>query len=89
MLVLTRRADESIVVGSSDCLEQLLRVTVVEIIRGKVRLGFEAADGVAVHRSEVWEKIRDGTSPKLAIAAAGLPAAPATTLLVQPRLEIV
>jgi carbon storage regulator CsrA len=89
MLVLTRRADESIVVGSSDCVEQMLKVTVVEIIRGKVRLGFEAADGVAVHRSEVWEKIRNGTAPNLAIAAAGLPAAPGSTLLVQPGLEIV
>ena len=87
MLVLTRRADESIVVGDSDCAEQLLKVTVVEIIRGKVRLGFEAADGVAVHRSEVWENIRNGHAPKLAVAAAGLPAAPAGT--VQPRLEIV
>ena len=87
MLVLTRRADECIVVGDRDCAAQLLKVTVVEIIRGKVRLGFEAADGVAVHRSEVWEKIRNGMAPKRAVQTL-LPVAPASALLVQPRLEI-
>ena len=65
MLVLSRRANECVVVGTSGCMDQTLKVTVVEVIRGRVRLGFEAADGVAVHRWEVWEKIRKGgaTSP--------------------------
>ena len=45
------------VVGDADRMDQMVRVTVVEVIRGKVRLGFEAAAGVAVHRAEVWERI--------------------------------
>jgi carbon storage regulator CsrA len=36
----------------------LLKVTVLGIEQNKVRLGFEAASDVPVHRLEVWEKIR-------------------------------
>jgi carbon storage regulator CsrA len=36
----------------------LLKVTVLAIERGKVRLGFEAAGDIPVHRLEVWERIR-------------------------------
>jgi carbon storage regulator CsrA len=35
----------------------LVTVTVLEITAGKVRLGFEAADAIPVHRGEVWERI--------------------------------
>ena len=40
-------------------LSALLRVTVLEIKNGRVRLGFEADASVPVHRSEVWERIRE------------------------------
>ena len=56
MLVLTRKSNESVVVGGED-LQRLLTVTVLRIDGGKVRLGFEALNGVAVHRSEVWAQI--------------------------------
>ena len=36
----------------------LLKVTVLGIDQNKVRLGFEAASDIPVHRLEVWEKIR-------------------------------
>ena len=36
----------------------MLKVTVLEINGGMVRLGFEIDRGVPVHRWEVWEKIR-------------------------------
>jgi carbon storage regulator CsrA len=58
MLVLTRKCQEVVVVGGADGFNVLLRVTVLGIDQGKVRLGFEAADDVPVHRLEVWEKIR-------------------------------
>jgi carbon storage regulator len=58
MLVLSRRPLESVVVGGASGFEQLLKVTVVEIKNGRVRLGFEADAGIPVHRSEVWERIR-------------------------------
>jgi carbon storage regulator CsrA len=58
MLVLSRKCNEAVVVGGVNGLEQLLKVTVLEIDKGKVRLGFEAAQDVPVHRLEVWERIQ-------------------------------
>ncbi len=57
MLVLSRRSQESVVVGGADGMHRILKVTVLEINGGKVRLGFEADPGVPVHRWEVWERI--------------------------------
>jgi carbon storage regulator CsrA len=36
---------------------QTIKVTVLEITRDKVRLGFEASGDVPVNRSEVWRRI--------------------------------
>lgn len=52
MLVLTRKVDEQIVVGDD------VRITVLEIRGGKVKLGFECDGKVSVHRLEVFERIR-------------------------------
>jgi carbon storage regulator CsrA len=59
MLVLSRRNMESVVVGGSGTFERMLKVTVLEIKHGSVRLGFEADASVPVHRSEVLERIRE------------------------------
>ena len=58
MLVLSRKSQESVVVGGSDRFERLLKVTVIEIRGDRVRLGFEADSDVPVHRAEVWERIQ-------------------------------
>lgn len=58
MLVLTRKCQEVVVVSDTKGFNVLLKVTVLGIENGKVRLGFEAADDVPVHRLEVWERIR-------------------------------
>jgi carbon storage regulator len=58
MLVLSRKSRESVVVGGTDGVEPTLKLTVLDIRGGKVRLGFEADAGVPVHRWEVWERIR-------------------------------
>jgi carbon storage regulator CsrA len=58
MLVLSRKPCESVVVGGSTGFERLLKVTVVEIGGGKVKLGFEIDQEVPVHRWEVWEQIQ-------------------------------
>ena len=63
MLVLTRKSQESVVVGRSDSSEPMLTVTVLEINGGKVRLGFEGDSDVPVHRSEVWERIHANGRP--------------------------
>jgi len=58
MLVLTRKNQESVIVGGSVGFERVLKVTVIEIQRGKVRLGFEVDAEVPVYRSELWEQVR-------------------------------
>jgi carbon storage regulator len=60
MLVLTRKNQESVVVGGSGGFERLLKVTVLDIDKGKVRLGFEVDKDIPVHRAEVWERIQAG-----------------------------
>ena len=64
MLVLTRKSQESVVVGGAGGFERLLKVNVLGIEGGKVRLGFEVDADVPVHRSEVWERIRAGRRPR-------------------------
>jgi carbon storage regulator CsrA len=49
---------ESVVVAAASGCEQMVKVTVLEIRGGRVRLGFEATAEVPVHRAEVWERIR-------------------------------
>jgi carbon storage regulator CsrA len=60
MLVLSRRNQESVVVGGTGGVDRKLVVTVLEIKCGKVRLGFDADAGVPIHRMEVWERIHSG-----------------------------
>jgi len=52
MLVLTRKAGESIVIGSQ------IRITVLEMQGRQIRLGIEAPSDIPVHRGEVYERIR-------------------------------
>jgi carbon storage regulator len=63
MLVLTRKLQESVVVGSADASQPMLSITVVEIAGGKVRLGFQADSAVQVHRWEVWQRIHGDGDP--------------------------
>jgi carbon storage regulator len=63
MLVLSRKSQESVVVGGSANSEPTLIVRVLEIRNGRVKLGFEVAKDIPVHRQEVWERIRDGVRP--------------------------
>jgi carbon storage regulator len=58
MLVLTRKTNESIIIGEDIVL------TVIEIRRGKVRLGVNAPKEVSVHRHEIYEAIKSGKAPK-------------------------
>jgi carbon storage regulator len=58
MLVLSRKNRESVVVGGGGSFLGLLKVTVIGIAAGKVKLGFEVAGDIPVHRLEIWERIR-------------------------------
>ncbi len=54
MLVLTRRAGESIMIDDK------IELKVLKIRGSQVHLGIEAPRQAAVHRKEVWLRIQDG-----------------------------
>ena len=58
MLVLARKNREAVVVGGVDGFPRLLKVTVLQIGNGKVKLGFEVDADVPVYRMEIWERMR-------------------------------
>jgi carbon storage regulator CsrA len=62
MLVLSRKSQQAVVVGSAGGFEHMLKVTVLEIAGRSVRLGFEVDAAVPVHRWEVWERIQAAQS---------------------------
>ena len=57
MLVLSRKNRESVMVGGGGGFDRLLKVTVLEITLGRVKLGFEVDGTVPVHRLEIWERL--------------------------------
>lgn len=52
MLVLTRKLNESIMIGDS------VEITVVEVKGEQVKLGIKAPKAVKVHRKEIYEAIQ-------------------------------
>ncbi len=53
MLVLTRKAGEGIIIGDD------IRITVVEMKGGGVRIGIDAPRELKVHRQEVYDRIKE------------------------------
>ena len=60
MLVLTRRAGESIVIGDD------VRVVVLDVRGETVRLGIEAPRSVQVHRAEIYAEVQAANAAALA-----------------------
>lgn len=54
MLILTRRIEETLVIGGN----AEITVTVLGIKGGQVRLGVNAPKEVPIHREEIFEKIK-------------------------------
>lgn len=69
MLILTRRVGETLMIGDS------VTVTVLGVKGNQVRVGITAPKDVAVHREEIYERIRRGDDPetRAAPASEGLP----------------
>lgn len=57
MLILTRRVGESVVIGED------VTVTVLGVKGNQVRIGINAPKHVAVHREEIFERIKNGRAP--------------------------
>ena len=65
MLILTRRVGETVMIGNE------VTVTVLGVKGNQVRIGVNAPKDVAVHREEIYERIKredhDGHSPGPAV----------------------
>ncbi len=53
MLVLTRKKGEQI------RIDDQIEIVVLEVHGDRVRLGFRAPDGIAIHREEVWRRLQE------------------------------
>jgi carbon storage regulator len=69
MLVLTRKLGENIRIGDA------VKITVLEVRSGQVKLGIEAPPEVKVHREEIYARIQE-ENRKAAAAAQQRPPAP-------------
>ena len=56
MLILTRRPQEVLRVGDN------IKVHVLEVKGGQIRLGVEAPREIPVYREEIWVRIKRGTT---------------------------
>ncbi len=73
MLVLTRKRDESIIIGDE------IRVTVVDVRGDQVKLGIDAPRRIPVHREEIYKEIQ--AENRRAALQAGPPSADLDDLL--------
>ncbi len=51
MLVLSRKAEESLFIGDD------IKITVLDIRGGQVRIGITAPQDIKIHREEVYDRI--------------------------------
>ena len=59
MLILTRRAGESLMIGED------VSITVLGVKGNQVRIGIDAPKEVAVHREEIYDRIQDDDNQEL------------------------
>ncbi len=67
MLVLTRKAGESIVIGNE------VVITVLEVRGGQIRLGVDAPRNLAVHRAEIYQQVMEENQAASIDASEGVP----------------
>lgn len=64
MLILTRRPTETVMIGDD------ITITVLEVRGNQVRIGINAPKHIAVHREEIYERIKNeeqaGSPPRKA-----------------------
>ncbi len=63
MLILTRKLGENIRIGDK------IRIIILDIKGGQVKLGIDAPPNVSVHREEIYERIREENRRAAGISA--------------------
>ena len=58
MLILTRRVGETVMIGDD------VTITVLGVKGNQVRVGINAPKSIAVHREEIYERIKRSTPPR-------------------------
>jgi len=66
MLILTRKLGENIRIGDR------IKIVLLDVKGGQVKLGVDAPPNVAVHREEIYERIRDENRRAAGISAKAL-----------------
>ena len=72
MLVLTRRLNQSILIGDPRKPEECIEVTGIEVRGDQVRIGTKASRDVVVHRREIYDEIAAENAAMVAAASLGL-----------------
>lgn len=67
MLVLTRKTDQSIMIGSD------IEITILEVRGEQVRVGIRAPRTVSIHRKEVFEQILEANRDAIDTPVEALP----------------
>lgn len=52
MLILTRKRGESIMIGDN------IKINILDISKGQIKIGFEAPKEISIHREEIYNKIQ-------------------------------
>lgn len=73
MLILTRRVGETLMIGDQ------VTVTVLGVKGNQVRIGITAPKDVAVHREEIYQRIKQEHDASVAAHAGESPAEPETS----------
>src|SRR5262245_52590708 len=81
MLVLTRRPGEAIVIANN------IKITVVSVGPGRVKLGIEAPPHIRVDRQEIHEKIEQASDVLAVVGAQPAATNQQNTLVVGPETE--
>ena len=66
MLILTRKFGENIRIGDK------IKIIILDVKGGQVKLGIDAPPNVAVHREEIYERIREENRRASGISAKAL-----------------
>lgn len=78
MLILTRRINETLIIGDD------VKITVLNIQGNQVRIGIDAPKSVSVHREEIYNKIQE----EKGVVADVTPAVAPNVAWIEPEQEI-